>query len=48
MNCNYTAADGSEPFYVPAPIKNADRLQNYQTVLNLELFFLLSPRVNAF
>lgn len=25
MNCNYTAADGSEPFYVPAPIKNADK-----------------------
>lgn len=25
MNCNYTAADGSEPFYVPAPIKNVDK-----------------------
>lgn len=25
MNCNYAAADGSEPFYVPAPIKNVDK-----------------------
>lgn len=23
-NGNYTAADGSEPFYVPAPVKNVD------------------------
>lgn len=25
MNCNYTAADGSEPFYVPAPIEKVDQ-----------------------